>query len=247
MTPVASFLAAKLASHVLLGAALGALGASFQLSLQTRGLLQVAAALLLVLFALDLLGVRFVRRLLPGAPASWTRLVRRSARWDSALASGVLGLVTVLVPCGVTLSMEFLAIASGSAVRAAAIMAAFVVGTMPLFALIGVIARRTTQMWGSAWQRVTGAVILVAAVLSLNAGLVLLDSPWAPSRAFARAVGTDRDGTTVAGDSSSGGAAGAVSDGVIVGPDGVQRVTMSAKPGGYSPLKVLLRGGSPPR
>lgn len=238
---VGSFLSAKLGVHTLLGAALGALGASVQLGPRERGLLQIAAAVLLGLFALDLLGVRFVRQLLPAAPASWTRLVRRSARWDSALAPGLLGVATVLVPCGVTLSMEFLAIASGSPVRGAAIMGAFVLGTMPLFALIGMAARHTSRAAGSRRLPLTGVAVLVAAVLSLNAGLVLLDSPWAPSRVYASALSSDRASVDVTG----GAAAPGMSDGVVVGPDGVQRVTIAAKAGGYSPSTVRLRAGIP--
>ena len=255
VVPVGSFLVGKLASHALLGVALGTLGASFQVGVRARGYLQVGAGVLLVLFALDLLGVQFARRALPVAPASWTRLVRRSARWDSALAPGLLGLATVLLPCGVTLSMEFLAIASGSPARGGAIMAAFIVGTMPVFAVIGLIARRTTRASGPIWQRATGVLVLVAGVLSLNAGLLLLDSRWAPRRVYDRAVGPDTGrvaaparvsaGTATSGSVVSTPAAGGVSEGVTVGADGVQRLTITAKPTGYSPSKVRLRAGVP--
>ena len=250
--PVMFFLAGKLTSHVLVGAALGALGASFQFGVRARGLLQVVAGLVLLLFALDLLGVRSARRFMPAAPASWARLARRSARLDSALAPGLLGLATVLVPCGVTLSMEFLAVASGSPLRGAATMGTFVVGTIPLFAAIGVLARRSGRASGALWQRATGVVVLISGILSLNAGLVLLDSRWAPRRVYERVTSSDalpKSGGSPGATSVNGAGAtttpAAVTDGVTVGTDGVQRVTISAKSSGYSPSKVRLRAGLP--
>ncbi len=143
--PVGSFLAAKLASHTLLGALFGLLGDAVQLSVKTRAVVQIAAGMIMVLLALDLFGVKAVRRALPAPPAAWGRLVRRHARWSSAYAPAVLGAATILIPCGVTLGMEFLAIASGSALAGAAIMATFVIGTSPLFAAIGYAARRSTS------------------------------------------------------------------------------------------------------
>lgn len=142
--PVAGFLAGKLVSHAALGAALGVLGSALQLSFRSRAGLQILAGAVMLVLAADLLGVRAVRRFVPRPPAVWGRLVRRSGRWGGALGPAVLGSATVLIPCGVTLSMEFLAVASGSALSGAAVMAAFVVGTTPLFAVIGYAARRST-------------------------------------------------------------------------------------------------------
>ncbi len=74
-TPVASFLAGKLVSHLLLGALLGALGDAVQLGVKTRSVVQIVAGVLMVVIAADLLGVRAVRLLVPAPPAAWGRLV----------------------------------------------------------------------------------------------------------------------------------------------------------------------------
>jgi sulfite exporter TauE/SafE len=75
------------------------------------------------------------------------RLVRNPARSHAALAPALLGVATVLLPCGVTLSVEALALATGSPWRGAAIMAVFVVGTSPLFAILGYAARKAATVW----------------------------------------------------------------------------------------------------
>jgi len=84
--PVGSFLAGKLASHVVLGAGLGLAGDALQISPRVRAFVQIVAGLVMVLLALDLLGLKAVSGLVPSPPAAWSRLVRRSGRWGNRLA-----------------------------------------------------------------------------------------------------------------------------------------------------------------
>ncbi|MCX4545976.1 sulfite exporter TauE/SafE family protein [Streptomyces sp. NBC_01565] len=182
LAPVGAFLAGKLASHTVLGALLGIFGSTLQPSPRTQAILLLAAGAIMVLFALDLIGVKAVGRLLPRPPASFGRLMRRSAKTDSVATPALVGFATVLVPCGVTLSMELLAITSGSAVAGAAVMAGFVVGTAPLFALLGYLFRRSSQALSGKLAGLTGVVVLaVAAWTMLSAlqagGWVSFDSP----------------------------------------------------------------------
>ena len=232
--PVGSFLAAKLVSHTALGALLGFVGDAVQLSVRTRAVVQIAAGVVMVLLALDLFGVKAVRRALPAPPAAWGRLVRRQSRWSSGYAPAVLGAATVLIPCGVTLGMEFLAIASGSALAGAAIMATFVIGTSPLFAAIGYTARRSTTLLRGRLSVFAAAAVLIAGLVSVNTGLVLADSSVTLSSALG-ALTPDSDR----------GPAGPPAPLPAVGPDGVQQLTLTATNGGYTPSVLRARAGVP--
>ena len=234
--PVAGFLAGKLVSHAALGALLGLVGDAVQVGFRTRAALQIAAGIVMVLLAAELLGVRTVRRLVPEPPAAWSRLVRHSGRWGGGLGPAMLGFATVLIPCGVTLSMELLAVASGSAVAGAAIMATFVVGTSPLFAAIGYLARRSTAALRGRLAVLSGAAVLVAGLVSLNSGLTLWGSPVTVSSAL-RAVsggGDNRADTSTAATAAP-----------SVGADGVQRLAMEARSTSYSPSRLSARAGVP--
>ncbi|MFE1961520.1 sulfite exporter TauE/SafE family protein [Streptomyces sp. NPDC059479] len=171
LAPVGVFLAGKLLSHTLLGALLGVFGAALQPSPRTRAVLLIAAGVLMLLFALDLFGVKAVGRLVPRPPASFGRLVRRRSKSGSKLAPGLLGFATVLIPCGVTLSVELVAVTSGSAVAGAAVMAGFVLGTAPLFAALDYAFRRAGQAFSGRLGIVTGAVVLGIAVWTVASGL----------------------------------------------------------------------------
>ncbi|KAB2387942.1 urease accessory protein UreH domain-containing protein [Actinomadura montaniterrae] len=206
---VSVFLAAKLASHAALGALLGLVGGAVQPGPRVRGTLLAAAAAVLALFALDLLGFRPVRRLLrrDGASSSESEPGDggEGCHPPRAGRSGrpvLLGAATVLVPCGLTLSAELLAVTSRSAVGGAVVMAAFVLGTAPLFGLIGVTVGRTMALLRGRLTALLAVALLAVSGWTLLSGLRL--GGWLPSGGgataaadSARFVRTDASGTQV--------------------------------------------------
>lgn len=224
IAPVAGFLAGKLVSHAALGALLGALGSVAQLSIGARTALQLGAGALIIAFGLAQLGVPGFRRLVIEPPPSWLRIVRGRARSRSAIAPALLGFVTVLIPCGVTLSVQALALASGSALTGAAIMAVFVIGTGPLFALLGYAARRAATAWRGRLSIVTGLVVVAMGLYTLNGGLELSGSTVAASRITAPAP-PDTTAATVR--------------------DGLQEVLITARTTAYRPEDVQIKAGLP--
>ncbi|WP_043737277.1 MULTISPECIES: urease accessory protein UreH domain-containing protein [Nocardia] len=229
LTPVGGFLAGKLASHTLFGALLGTLGGAVQLSLGMRTWLQIGAGVLIVTFGLAQLGVPGLRRIVIEPPASWTRLVRSQARSQAALAPALLGLATILIPCGVTLSVAALALASGSPWQGAAIMAVFVLGTGPLFAVLGYAARLTATAWRGKLSLATGLVVLAMGLYTLNGGLELAGSPLAANRITASL-------------SPAGPAPDAAAASIA---NGTQTVTITARTGSYTPHTIEAAAGIP--
>jgi len=235
LAPVSGFLAGKLVSHTLLGAALGALGGAVQLGSGTRAVAQIAAGTLMVLLALGQLGVPGFGRFRIEPPAAWSRLVRSRARSSSAFAPAVLGVATVLIPCGVTLSVELLAATTGSAWAGAATMAVFVLGTAPLFAVLGYAARRAAGVLKGRLAVAVGVVVLVLGLVTINTGLELAGSPVTAKR-VAEAMGSAGGGpAAVAADSR---------DRVRV-EGGRQTVVIDARDGAYVPDALVATAGLP--
>ncbi|MGE7385157.1 sulfite exporter TauE/SafE family protein [Streptomyces sp. NPDC004126] len=224
--PVGAFLGAKLLSHTLLGAALGLIGAAVQPGPRTRAALMLLAGVLMVLFALDMLGVRAVRRFVPRTPASWGRRVRRSAKSAAVTTPAVLGFLTVLIPCGVTLSVELIAVTSGTPLAGAAVMAGFVLGTGPLFALLGFFLRSAARLWQGRLTAVTAVVVLLVAVWTLTSGLRL--GGWWPATAPTAAAADTAPAATV-----------------VANPDGSQTLTVRARTNAYAPGAITAKAGIP--
>ncbi|MEV5450360.1 sulfite exporter TauE/SafE family protein [Streptomyces sp. NPDC052535] len=242
LAPVAAFLAGKLLSHTLLGALLGVFGNALQPSPRARAVMMLVAAAIMLLFALDLFGVKAVSRLVPRPPASFGRVLRRSAKTDSVATPALIGFATVLVPCGVTLSMELIAVTSGSPVAGAAVMAGFVIGTAPLFGALGYLFRRTSRALSGRLAVLTGVVVLGVSVWTV--GSALQAGGWATfdlggsTAAEAAPAGGEQQGRAVTGGK-------ATADGpVSIDASGKQTVTLTVTDF-YEPTKFTAKAGVP--
>ncbi|MFF7079133.1 sulfite exporter TauE/SafE family protein [Streptomyces lavendulae] len=203
----------------------GASCAAVQPGPRARAVLLVASAVLMLPFALDMLGVKAVRRIVPRPPASWGRTVRRSAKSTAVTAPAVLGFLAVLIPCGVTLSVELIAVTSSSPLDGAAVTAGFVIGTGPLFALLGFFLRSAATLWRRSLTLVTGALVLLVAVWTLGSGLRL--GGWWPAPAAQAA------------------AAAVPAQTVRANPDGTQTITVQARTDSYTPAAITAAASTP--
>ncbi|MET7298205.1 sulfite exporter TauE/SafE family protein [Embleya sp. NPDC005575] len=205
---LAAFLGAKLAAHAVLGALLGLLGAAIQPTPGTRAILLLLAGALMVLFGLSMLGVPGVGRLLPRASSRGT-----------GRGPLLLGAATVLVPCGVTLGVELVAVTSGNAFGGAAVLTGFVLGTLPLFAALGLLVGASGRVLRGRPTALLGLLVLAVAAWTIASGL-RLGGWWTPA------------------------AVGAVDHAAAsTGADGVQRVTVRVENEGYHPARAPARAG----
>lgn len=227
--PVTGFLTGKLLSHALLGLLLGALGSAVQFSATTRALAQIGAGILIIVFALAQLGVRGFRNITITPPASLARFVRGRTKSQSALAPAILGFFTVLIPCGVTLSVMALAVTTQSPLAGAVTMAVFVIGTSPLFAVIGYAARKATGAWQGRLATATGLVILGVGLWTLNGGLTVVDSPLAAAN-LTRTLGFSAPPATAS---------------TVTTEAGRQTAVLTAVTGAYTPANIQVTAGVP--
>jgi plastocyanin len=118
--------------------------------------------------------------------------------------------------------MELAAITTGSPLEAAAILFAFVLGTAPLFVLVGILARGTAVLQ----RRLTAAAAIVVVALglySINGVLVATDSVYSAQNIAASvrsAFGQQKPASETA-----------------------SRVTIAVAPNGYSPSRVTVPAG----
>ena len=243
--PVGGFLAGKLVSHTIAGGLLGLIGDAAQLGFRTRAVMQIAAGVLMILMAANLLGLRALRKLVPAPPPAVTPFIRRSARSEAVVTPAILGFLTILIPCGVTLSVMVLAVASGSPVTGAVGMALFVLGTSPLFAALGSGLRRSADLLRGYLGKAAAVAVIVAGVLSINSGLALNGSSFTLERAWDRVTGNDDMGMTMDMPMDQPDMPMGSTSGVTVDPGGTQHILIEVKPTSYSPSRVQVRAGLP--
>jgi sulfite exporter TauE/SafE len=234
--PVTLFLATKLISHTLLGFLLGWLGSQIELSLTIRLIFQGIAAFFMLATAGNLLNLHPIFRYVVFQPPRFIqRIVKNSTKSKALFTPALLGLMTIFVPCGVTQAMEVFAITSGSSVLGALIMFSFVLGTSPLFALVGVATAKLSETFRENFLKIAAAALIFLGLSSLNGILVVLNSPVTfatithpitylfSEERFSSLQNTTTTGTTT----------------------GVQQVLINVKSNGYSPNRIRVKVGVP--
>jgi hypothetical protein len=154
-----------------------------------------------------------------------------------------LGALTVLIPCGVTQAMMLVAIASGSALRGALIMFAFVLGTSPVFFILGLAATRLSAAMHGAFLKLAAVTVAVLALMSIVTGYRLL--PIAGATTTSAAADTATTGTTSVEPSSA--AAAQLPGQADAGTPAGAEATINVLAHGYDPPVVQVKAGVPAR
>lgn len=175
--PILAFITAKLIAYTILGALLGWIGSALQLSAQVQIFLQVAVGVFMLGTALHMLKVHPVFRFfLIQPPHFLAKRIRQETKSKSIFAPAVLGAFTVFIPCGTTQAMIALSIASGNPVWGATILFAFVLGTSPIFFLLGYFTSKMAQSTKATFTRLAAIILLTLAVFNLNNAVALTGS-----------------------------------------------------------------------
>lgn len=172
------FLLAKFIAHVLLGSILGAFGGAINIGGNVQTVMQLIAGLYMVAVALNLLNVHPIFRYVVIQPPRFlTRLVKNQSRSKDLFAPALLGAMTIFIPCGTTLAMEALSISSSNPVSGAAIMGAFILGTIPVFLGIGALTSYLGDTFKSKFLKIAAVMVLYLGITSINGSLIALDFP----------------------------------------------------------------------
>ncbi len=233
--PVLLFLFAKLIAYTVLGLFLGMLGSVITLSLSMRLFFQVLAAVFMFATAMNLLDVHPIFRYVVIQPPRFIqRYIRNTSKSKALFTPAVLGLLTVFIPCGITQAMEVLAINSASPAIGALTMFSFVLGTSPIFALIGVATAKLSELWNKRFLRITAALLIFMTLYSINGILNVLDSPITGTKLI---EGTQQfltaQKTSIANAS------------LVPQLNGKQKVMINITSHGYTPKRFTVKAGVP--
>ncbi len=172
--PILAFLLAKLVAYTALGFLLGWLGSVIQLSLSTRLILQFAVVVFMLGTALNILEVHPIFRYFVIQPPRFlTRLVRNQSKKTDLFAPVFLGAFTVFIPCGTTQAMMALAIASGNPLLGAIILFAFILGTSPIFFILGYFVTKLGETMHRQFMQLAAVTLILLAAYNFYGALSL--------------------------------------------------------------------------
>ncbi len=178
LVPTLSFLIAKLIAYTVLGFVLGLVGSTFQFSLKLQAILLAVAAIFMIGTALDLIHLHPVFRYFTLQPPQLlTRFIRRQTKSQHVFAPAIVGASTIFLPCGTTQAMMALAMATQNWIRGGAILFTFILGTFPIFFLLGYSVEKLKDTLQTQFYRAAAAVIVFLALWNINTAAVLAGSP----------------------------------------------------------------------
>ncbi len=82
----------------------------------------------------------------------------------------IVGMLTVLLPCGFTITTEGLAVASGDPIRGGLMMGAFAMGTLPILLVIGLSSGKLLEKshWSDLFLKTAGILVIALAIYNVN-------------------------------------------------------------------------------
>ncbi len=173
----------RLLSYTVLGGLLGGLGGWFRPSADLTTALTLLVSAVMILLALQMLGVPGLKGFQIRLPKFLTRRMADETAFQGKQMPWLMGALTFFLPCGFTLTAQSLALLSGSFFQGALIMGFFALGTLPVLFGIGVASVKLTEQrrWSALFSTAAGALVLLFALLNINAQFTILGWPGLPS------------------------------------------------------------------
>ncbi|WP_198002388.1 urease accessory protein UreH domain-containing protein [Chlorobium ferrooxidans] len=169
MEPHLFFNIGRIATYTLFGALLGLVGETIHLSPAFTSFMIVTISLLMIVPALQMLGITFFNRFSIALPKK-ARPSKAANRKSTPLQAAGAGVMTILVPCGFTMAAEGAAVLSGSASAGMLIMLFFVLGTtLPLF-IIGFSSTKlgSNPRTSRLYMKTAGMLIILFSLYNMN-------------------------------------------------------------------------------
>lgn len=169
------FLVSKIVIHIILGGILGFIGGSFVISPSFQGALQIIIGLFMLATAGRILNLHPIfKYTVIQPPVSILRYLSKISKDSNIFTPILLGMLTILIPCGVTQAMLILAIGSGSPLNGALLMGSFILGTSPIFFVLGLSLSKIFE--NNILTKIAALVIIIIGLTSINSGQILRGS-----------------------------------------------------------------------
>lgn len=214
----------RLLSYALVGFLLGIVGKKAGISLTVSSILTFSVAGLMLILGLQMVGLKIAQKVTIAMPKSVTRFIANDdlsgkTKWMPAL----IGALTVLLPCGFTITTESLAITSGDPIKGMLMMLSFALGTLPMLLIIGFSSMKILKKphWSGIFSSVAGIIVIFLALYNINAQIIVLN--W--GGISIQAKGEARN--------------------IVPMKNGKQIIKMDALAYGYEPNYIRVREGIP--
>jgi len=159
-----------------LGAALGAIGSELNLSLKFGPIIVIAVSVMMFFLAFQMFEFKAFIKFQFTIPKFITRFIANESNFKGRYMSFSMGAFTFFLPCGFTITVQGLALISGSAIQGGLIMFSFALGTLPMLLFIGLSSIKFLQMphLSERFLKISGILVIFFALYNINFQLNVL-------------------------------------------------------------------------
>jgi uncharacterized protein len=243
LQPHLLFNVGRLIAFAGLGALLALIGSAFRFTPSFSAILVIVISIVMVLLALQMLGVRFLRRLQFTVPKRMTRFIADEGHFKGRYMPFALGALTFFLPCGFAITAQGFALLSGQPLQGGLIMLMFALGTLPMLLIIAFSSVKFLEKPRTAatFLKVAGVLVLFLAIFNINNQLVVLNAPNLDDL-----FGSTRTATRSMEPRANAQAPAATGQTPALAVTGAKQVIkMEASAAGYSPNSFTVQAGQP--
>ena len=165
----------RLVAFFILGGVIGALGSSFQLGGTGTFILNMIVVVVLLILGINLLDVfPWMKRLQPSLPNFVGKKLQGIKSMNHTLTPVLVGIITFVLPCGFTQSMEIYTLTTGSFTAGALTMLFYALGTLPVLVLLSFSgAKFYKKAQSGIFFKTAGLVVIFFGLFNLVGGLTV--------------------------------------------------------------------------
>ncbi len=171
----------RIASYVVLGGAIGALGSVLSISSRVTGIITIIASLFMIIMGVQLLQIfPWMNKIQLKMPKFIAHKIYDASHQErkkspSKLSAFLFGGSTFFLPCGFTQALQLYVLGKGDFMTGAFVMLAFSLGTLPSLAGIGAF---TSFAKGKAQKHFTtfsAVLVIILGIFAMPSGLTLIE------------------------------------------------------------------------
>ncbi len=161
----------RIVSYTIVGGAAGLLGNIISLPGVWKGAVPVAGGMLMIIMAINLLGIsRVLRRLSIRMPYFAVKKIKSG----NSLGPLAVGLLSGIMPCGPLQIVQLYSLSTGSAVLGAASSFVFVIGTVPALFVFGTVSTAITKKYSNMILKASAVLVFVMGIAMVGRGMALM-------------------------------------------------------------------------
>ncbi|MEG0857656.1 MAG: sulfite exporter TauE/SafE family protein [Terrisporobacter sp.] len=157
----------RVISYTLLGGVIGSLGSIFSLSMKSQGIIQMLAAVFMILAGCKLFGLNLLKN------SNFSLSIFKNRCSLKSNNPFLIGLLNGFMPCGALQTMQVYALSTGSFINGAFSMFIFALGTVPLMLGFGYISSKLSRTFSNKVLKYSGIFIIVLGLSMAQRGFSL--------------------------------------------------------------------------